>query len=204
MCFDRSPASMAISLVLFVAVVVMWMRSFRVGDGIVWSTSWTTPPSVQKTYAASSADGAVGFYIEHATYPALSKDQSLEGLWAAHVDYRKGMAGWRYEKPGPSDQSGRWLGFSLFRSDGTIYPASAHQPRQGPAVAMATRMVTIPYWFLAIFLASLPVIFVIRRWPAARRGAAGRCPGCGYDLRASPDCCPECGMAVAAGHGASG
>ena len=38
--------------------------------------------------------------------------------------------------------------------------------------------------------------FAKRRWQRERQ-AAGRCPQCGYDLRATPERCPECGAVPA-------
>ena len=56
--------------------------------------------------------------------------------------------------------------------------------------------VQVPYWFVLTLL-SLPAFFVwrrrLRQIRSLRRVSRGACPGCGYDLRASPDYCPECG-----------
>ena len=60
--------------------------------------------------------------------------------------------------------------------------------------------IVLPYWFLAL-LSALPLILTGLRYRlrrAARRIAAGLCPTCAYDLRASRGRCPECG-AVAPG-----
>ena len=52
----------------------------------------------------------------------------------------------------------------------------------------------VPYW--VVFLISLIPITcsaIIQRRKAMRCARFGLCPTCGYDLRASPDRCPECG-----------
>jgi hypothetical protein len=62
------------------------------------------------------------------------------------------------------------------------------------------RRQTIPTWIwsaaLISCIASVSAYIAVRRWRADRamkRGNIGLCPRCGYDLRASPDRCPECG-----------
>jgi len=56
------------------------------------------------------------------------------------------------------------------------------------------RAVWIPHWFLVLAFGFYPAVWLLFR---ARRNRGGRegmkCARCGYDLRATPDRCPECG-----------
>ena len=53
------------------------------------------------------------------------------------------------------------------------------------------RLFVVPLWLPGIVLAYLPVLHLLG-W-RRRTGRSGLCPRCGYDLRATPDRCPECG-----------
>jgi hypothetical protein len=60
------------------------------------------------------------------------------------------------------------------------------------------RFVNIPYWFLAL-VAAAPLLVALKRIRHRRRlNRRGLCAVCGYDLRASPDRCPECGTVSSA------
>jgi hypothetical protein len=56
----------------------------------------------------------------------------------------------------------------------------------------------VPFWLLTLGLA-VPAVRLTRRHGCGRRRASGLCPTCGYDLRATPERCPECGVGSSAG-----
>jgi hypothetical protein len=61
--------------------------------------------------------------------------------------------------------------------------------------------IAVPAWILMTALLVLPCLRIQKAWRAARRLSGGRCPCCGYDLRASPNRCPECGQTARASYG---
>jgi hypothetical protein len=56
-----------------------------------------------------------------------------------------------------------------------------------------TRFATVPYWAAEALPAALGAGAARRAMTLRRRRREGMCPSCGYDLRATPDRCPECG-----------
>jgi hypothetical protein len=71
-------------------------------------------------------------------------------------------------------------------------PAAAAAVTPGPFFAASA--VGVQDWFLALAFAIAPILRFRPHLARNRRLRAGHCQSCGYDLRATPDRCPECGI----------
>ena len=103
------------------------------------------------------------------------------------------------------DHSGWWVWQNLV-AYGTVaadHRAAGFRMRTGtmdryqfqttPAAPFPYRMVQVPFWSLTAVTGVLPVAVFLRGRLRRRRVSRRACAECGYDMRGSPERCPECG-----------
>jgi len=128
-------------------------------------------PEFRKAYAA-------GVKWDHSTYPVQLGPQPPLFIGGQNVVFNFTLNNFLMQVP-------LWHGFG--KKDVARKPYFGRTDVEHNAVA--------PVWPAAVALAVLPVIRMLRTGRRRRRARSGCCPTCGYDLRATPEQCPECGSA---------
>jgi hypothetical protein len=186
----------ALSLLLCMALVVMWVRSYRGRDH--WArTARNEPgrPGTQVTsYGVESSRGLIGAgWIHSDLTPIPAETRAMKAARLrnhydrANAVFRVCWDDWLVRVPPAGARpslrdSVEDLGFRWHAGEmegGTRW-----------------RWVGVPYWPLVLLTALPPAAWTtahLRRRRTRRRRRAGLCARCSYDLRATPGRCPECG-----------
>jgi hypothetical protein len=171
----------AVSLLIFVGLMVLWIRSYFVTDRIATCSSREEKDGWSYvTYTAvESGKGGVGFVRMMQGAPGEAFLEKQQERMRAGLPFHQ-----RHEPTYPN-----------------LRVQDAAAPRWGFKFGRIRRKHDVDGYEAVVPIACLLVVFAIAPafwlWRQRRTcDAIGLCATCGYDLRASPERCPECGTTM--------
>lgn len=178
--------SAMVSLLLCLASTVFMIRGFFRLEYVDWGR--LDSKNVVHLWRIQS-DGRIALMIEsHRTSngqrPPVDQDDSS---MAASIDAKPGIS----VRSIPFHQPVQyWQG----RLRSSIWLSAYNHPYiDGGTYISSSPGVSLPPWMIAVPSAIHSTIWLVRRRRNRTRAVTGKCKQCGYDLRATPERCPECG-----------
>jgi hypothetical protein len=150
------------------------VRSYRAGMIAYWSG-----PHTETQLAASRGE----MWLYHSIEPPATSAGRQLGFRADSYAGANAPRDWGY---------GRRQIPSLVDFAGFAYGSGPYVTVPGRTV----HLLIVPCWAVTLITLVPTALWLRARVRARRRRARralGLCPTCGYDLRATPECCPECG-----------
>jgi hypothetical protein len=101
-------------------------------------------------------------------------------------------------------QASKPVPFGVFHEVLSSYPTGgwgpqfAFFPGNPNGYYEAWQRLRLPFWAVFLLTGVLPMCWLVRAVSSSELRKAGCCHVCGYDLRATPHRCPECGTPTAA------
>ncbi|HEY7115683.1 MAG TPA: hypothetical protein VH475_03800 [Tepidisphaeraceae bacterium] len=180
-------AAALLLLGLTVTTLVLWLRSYHVAETFAWHAG-SDPGRPRYVYCSRGRLGLV--VCENTMTPEQMKAGNL--MFAPPppgIRYSRQDADARRQRPDDLDRSWMFFRPAVDRSWGGF------RYRAGLMALGSTRQWVVPFWAPTALLAVPAALAAVRLGRRLRRWRAGpgRCAFCGYDLRATPERCPECG-----------
>lgn len=191
----------AISLVMLLATVVMWVRSYWYSDSLRYRSAITTTPAPDDPNVEMVRDSSAAIYQLDGTIRAYRnvnvRQKPLSPAGARQLP-NPSPPQWEMESRlrGSEITGGRLI---VRQTDTFIHRIGFEYRFTDRSQAGITDLrydAAIPHWAVALCAAILPLVWITRRLRGSRY-LVGQCQKCGYDLRATPDRCPECGTTPA-------
>jgi len=202
----------AASLLVTLALSAIWVRSYWVGDGVRMLRIQYEP--TRRRYHADAfvqtGAGTVRFGRSEAHVTRLDHAHPFEILrprGTTQAVVPGSGTSWNYfrDAPGPNMAIGSSTAPPVLERVGVTWrrdESSATVAEQNFWAESRSAALAAPLWMLWLPSAALTLFCLARlrrRWLPLRRARRGQCPTCGYDLRGTPQRCPECGTGTVAG-----
>jgi hypothetical protein len=178
----------ALSLLLCVGVVAPWVWSYRFSTHARWNSIEIDPSARLRCDSLLSSSGRIGWTREDTR---LLEDGPPSFQWFNTPAREFGRT------PPKSPPAGTWTYRWISKNNGamtldqfSLVGLSFTSESAGDSHRIE---VWLPYWFLMSALATPAAVRFFIRLRRKRRLGPGVCGRCGYDLRATPGRCPECG-----------